>query len=115
MDMDINSNGNNAAIKYNILSNKQMKKAGFKRHNDKWMFIKKLGDDITLNISIPNDNGDIDIRTYDEQYMQDYDYQYVLKVYPNEFSFRIRDKVSDVLEMLIDKDIIYGWKRGDYI
>lgn len=115
MDIVINSNGNNAAIKYNVLSNKQMKKAGFQRCNNTWWLKKGLGGDVTLNIIIPVDDGDIHIYTYDEQYMQGYDYQYVLKVYPNEFSLGIKTKVDDTMEMLIDKGIIYGWKRGDYI
>jgi hypothetical protein len=115
MDIEINSNGNNAAIKYNILSNKKMKRVGFQRCNNTWWLKENLGCDVTLNVIIPNDGGDIHIYAYDEQYMQGYDYQYVLKVYPNEFSFAIKDKIDDIMEMLIDKGIIYGWKRGDFI
>lgn len=115
MEIKINSNGNNASIMYNILSNKKMKRIGFERCNNVWWLKKDLGHDLSFNVVIPVDGGDIKIYTYDSQYMKGYDYQYVLKVYPNEFSFSIRDKIYDSMEMLIDNGILYGWKRGDFI
>lgn len=115
MDIDINSNGNNAAIKYNILCNSKMKKIGFKQYNHQWHLRKNIGDDMVFNMFVPEDGGDINIYVYDERYMCNHDYQLVLKLYPNKFSRNIKNRVDDIMEKLVDRGIVYGWKRGDYI
>lgn len=60
----LNKHGNNAAIKYHILTEDKMKKAGFRKTSTGWYFFKPLDkrSRISYNVSIPFDeDGRIDI------------------------------------------------------
>ena len=86
MNVEVNSNGVNKSIKYNILSDEEMRAIGFTDYaEDTWYFCRMIkfpkghhGLDISFNVSIPKDNSDIDIMVLDMDFCQIYDYQHLL-------------------------------------
>lgn len=80
----LNKNGVNAAIKAHILSDEQMREAGFSNNrNEGWYYCKSLGNDITFNVFIPLGGSDISIDVLDENFLQPYDYQMILETKEN--------------------------------
>lgn len=116
-EVEVNSKGTNKNIKAHILSDEEMREIGFTdRAKDRWYFCKSLGDDISFNVTIPKDGSDIEIATLDEDFLQYYDFQYILKSNPNfEFALEIKAATEHWMGYLINKGVLSGWERGDYI
>lgn len=112
-----NNNGTNIKIKAHILSDKEMKEIGFTDFaKDRWYYCKDLGKDISFNVTIPKDGGDIEIITLDENFCQPYDYQIILDHSPtHKLASMIRDKVEEQMDYLQSAGVLSGHNRGEYI
>ena len=126
MNVEVNSNGVNKLIKYNILSDEKMKEIGFTDHSkDNWYFCRIIkfpntkeyrGFDISFNVSIPKDNSDIRIDVLDEDFCQPYDYQYMLDKNPKfEPCLIVKEQVEKWMRYLQDNGVISGHVYGEYI
>ena len=124
MNVEVNSNGVNKLIKYNILSDKEMRDIGFTDYaKDTWYFCRMIkfpkghrGFDISFNVSIPKDNSDIQIDVLDEAFCQPYDYQYMLDKNPDfEPALVVKEQVEDWMKYLQDNEVISGHVYGEYI
>lgn len=105
-------------MKVNVLNDEIMKKQGFNsvHENSKWYLYKDLGLNISLNITVNKDNGSFVIDVLDEDFLQPYDYQYILINTPgHKIANEVRDKVTEIILDLVDKGIIEDYKVGDYI
>lgn len=127
MNIEVNSNGVNKLIKYNILSDEKMRDIGFTDYSkDNWYFCRTIkfpkdkkeyrGFDISFNVNIPKDNSDIRIDVLDEDFCQPYDYQYMLDKTPNfEPALVVKEQVEDWMRYLQDNGVISGHVYGEYI
>lgn len=124
MNVEVNSNGVNKLIKYNILSDEEMRAIGFTDYTeDTWYFCRMIkfpkghrGFDISFNVSIPKDNSDIQIDVLDEAFCQPYDYQYMLDKNPEfEPALVVKEQVEDWMKYLQDSNVISGHVYGEYI
>lgn len=123
---DVNSNCVNSKIVANILTDSEMRKAGFTDNNKKyWSFMRQIKFpknkrykyfDISFNVSIPKDGSDISIDILDEHFGQPYDYQYMINNNPDfEPAWIVREQVEFWMNKLKESKIISGHKYGDYI
>ena len=127
MNVEVNSNGVNKLIKYNILSDEEMRDIGFTDYSkDNWYFCRMIkfpkdkkeyrGFEISFSVSIPKDNSDIRIDVLDEDFCQPYDYQYMLDKTPNfEPCLIVKEQVEDWMKYLQGKGVISGHVYGEYI
>ena len=108
MSVEVNSHGVNKLIRYNILSDERMKYIGFKKnyyedtdheeYSPYWWFTKFIefpeekrwkSTEISFDVKIPKDGSDIGIDVIDMDFLQPYDYQYLLSI------FSIFDAMAD--------------------
>lgn len=117
MNVEVNSKGTNNNIKAHILSDEEMREIGFTdRYEPHWYFCKGVASDTSFNVTIPKDGSDIEIITLDEMFGQPYDYQYILKNNPDlKFALNVKKKTEEWMQYLIDRGVLSGWNRGDYI
>lgn len=127
MDVEVNSNGVNKLIKYNILSDEKMRDIGFTDFSkDNWYFCRLIefpkdkkeyrGFEISFNVSIPKDNSDIRIDILDEDFCQPYDYQYMLDKNPKfEPCLIVKEQVEKWMKYLQDSGVLSGHIYGEYI
>lgn len=128
-NINLNSHYVNADIKAHILSDDQMKAAGFRyekgydKNIDKWVYTHWLDvpenyndTEITFSVHIPIDGSDINIQVIDEDFGQPYDYQYMLENNPRfAFALFIRERVEEQMQKLQDAGILSGHNKYDYI
>ena len=107
----------NKNIKAHILSDEEMREIGFTDRNQKnWYFCRKVASDITFNVTIPKDGSDIEIVTLDEDWLQPYDFQYILERNPKlEYANKVKQATEDWMKYLINRGVLSGWECGDYI
>ena len=126
MNVEVNSNGVNKLIKYNILSDEKMRNIGFTDYSkDTWYFCRMIkfpntkryrGLDISFNVSIPKDNSDVRIDILDEAFCQPYDYQYMLGKNPKfEPCLIVKEQVEEWMKYLQDNGVLSGHAYGEYI
>ena len=135
MDVEVNSNGVNKSIGYNILCDEKMKELGFHKnyyegtdheeYSPYWFFIKKIEFpkdkkygkiDISFEIHIPKDGSDIDIMVLDDDWCQPYDYQYILALDPNNrCAIIVSEQVEKWMRYLQENGVLYGHEYGEYI
>lgn len=115
--MDTDANGLNAAIKANLLTEEEMRELGFTDYSEKsWYFCRSVGTDITFNVSILKDGGQLRIDVLDEDFGQPYDYQMILEHNPKfAHALKVKANVERYMSNLTDAGVITGWKQGDYI
>lgn len=120
----LNSNHVNAKIQATILSDDEMRAAGFTDSSkDRWYFCKTFnfpkkykGVEITFNVSIPKDGSDISIDILDEDFLQPYDYQKILERHPaNEVACIVKEQVELWMGRLQEAGVLSGHVRGEYI
>lgn len=101
-------------MKFNILKEEEMLAAGFTKTKKGYYLCKKVAEDITLNIQLEDDSYKIDV--LDESFLQPYDYQFILSVYP-EFMFakKVKASVENILCELQNKKILENYTKGQYI
>lgn len=121
-NIEVNEHGTNRNIKYHILSDADMKTAGFRLvtnsslYGDYWYFCKFLQNEITFNVHILADGSDGWIDVLDEDFGQPYDYQYMLeKDSSHPFANYVKEEVEHWMKMLADAGIIEGHEYGQFI
>lgn len=130
-EVKLNKNNVNAKIKGHILSDEEMRAAGFHKNyyegtdheqeSPYWYFYRTLKSDgkftdIEFSVNIPKDGSDIRIDVLDMNFCQPYDYQYILDRNPkHKFALDIRDRVEELMEYLQKRGILSGHVRGEYI
>ena len=135
MNVEVNSNGVNKLIKYNILSDEEMRDIGFRKnyyegtdheeYSPYWFFTKRIEFPkekrwryvkIDFDVRIPKDNSDIDIMVLDMDFCQIYDYQHLLNNNPeNECAKIVKEQVEMWMKYLQDSGVISGHVYGEYI
>lgn len=119
-DVKLNKYGNNEKIKAYILDESEMRKIGFTDCREDTWFYEKIIDlkmDISFSVSI-NKNDPLDFRIYilDEDFLQPYDYQYLLKENPNfKPALKIKELVEEQIKYLQNAGILSGHIYGEYI
>ena len=95
-------------IKINILPNEDMKRIGFTDYNPKyWYYMKLLIDSISFNLTINKQTLKYKIDILDENFLQPYDYQYILSINKNNrFAREVKMLVDEQLKWLVDVGII---------
>lgn len=118
-DVKLDENGLNANIKAHILPDEKMRQLGFTdRNKNVWYFHECWGDiEISFNVRIPKDNPkDLEIDVLDENFLQPYDYQYILSRIPDQkVALMVKNRVDRCMTRLIDGGVLSGWKVGDYL
>ena len=118
-DVPINKSGQNANIKVNPnIKEKTLLDFGFARTSvSEYYMMSKLTSDISFNIEIDTLTNNISIEVLDEDFLQPYDYQIMLKN-PNcvpKIAKIIHHKVQKIMKELMDSGIIEGYNENDYI
>lgn len=114
-DIPLNFRGNNDNITASLsIDDDTMISNGFSLYNGRWNYIEELGYNVTLNIYILCDTVIIDV--IDEQFLQPFDYQWMLRNNPeSEAALVVHSKVQATMKRLSDAGIIEGWVANDYI
>ena len=124
MKMKTNFHADNNKFQYHILSDEKMKEIGFDKnfyegtdheeYSPYWWFTKLIqfpkekmwkNVEIELEIRIPKDGSDLDIRVLDLDFCQPYDYQQILKTTPGH-------KCANIVKKQVDKWIKYLQDNG---
>ena len=124
MKMKTNFHADNNKFQYHILSDEKMKEIGFDKnfyegtdheeYSPYWWFTKLIqfpkekmweNVEIELEIRIPKDGSDLDIRILDLDFCQSYDYQRILKTTPDH-------KCANIVKEQVDKWIKYLQDNG---
>lgn len=124
--VEVNSKGVNKVIKTHILSEEKMREIGFTDHaKDRWYFCRILnfpkkeryrGFEISFSVTIPKDGSDFSIDVLDEDFLQPYDYQYMLNNNPDfEPALIAKEQVEEWMAYLQDNGVLSGHKYGEYI
>ena len=123
----LNAHGVNKAIKAHILSDEQMKNAGFayfKYTNPPWWGYNKMlklpaefkNTEISFSVDIPVDGSDIWIDVLDDDFLQPYDYQHFLETNPkNKLAQLVKKQVEEQMQRLQDAGVLSGHNYGEYI
>ena len=130
-NVELNSKGVNKKIKANILSDEEMNKIGFtgkyyegtihEQDCPYWYFCRmlKLSNkriEISFNVKIPKDGSDISINVLDEDFLQPYDYQFLLSKNPdNQVALNVQEQVERWMKYLQDNNVLTGHEFGEYI
>lgn len=118
-DVPRNKAGQNSNIKLNPnLKEKTLLDFGFvKEPTSEYYMMSKLTSDISFNIDIDIETNDISIEILDEDFLQPYDYQIMLKNpnYVPKIAKIVHHKVQEIMKKLVDSGIIEGYKENDYI
>ena len=115
--MELDVNGLNLAISASVLPEDEMRRLGFTDHKaDTWYHCFPVGEGVTLNVAVPKDGSRLRLDVLDEEFLQPYDYQRILKNNPNlEFAQRVKAQTEFYLELLSEAGVITGFTRGMYI
>lgn len=120
-DFKTRDNGTNAAIRAHVLSDKRMRELGFTDcAKDTWHFCRMLHPkkyEISFNVSIKKNNpDDLRIDILDEDFLQPYDYQYMLSNgSTNKVALAVKEQVDKLMMYLIDNGVLSNWQVGDYV
>lgn len=118
-DVKLNKHGTNAGLKAHILSDEKMRQLGFTdKDKDVWYFVLYWDDiDISFNIYIEKDDPDNPrVEVLDEQYLQFYDYQYILSCDPDfKVAKLVKERADNCMTYFIDNGVFSGWQVGDYL
>lgn len=114
----------NANIEFGNISEEELIKLGFRNNENDYYICKNLIGklEITFNLTIHKNDKRIKIDILDENFLQPYDYQSILKrqqfvngININSYSYRVHIKVQEIMKWLLDNNIIIGYQLGDYI
>jgi hypothetical protein len=109
-DVPVNSYGNNANLRSNVLDDETMKSYSFIAG----LYIEDLDNDISLTIKMSKES--VYINVIDEDFGQPYDYQRILRDNPeHDIALDIHSKVQATMKRLSDAGIIEGYVANDYI
>lgn len=116
-EIEFTPGGNNAAIKVNILSDEEMREIGFTDRSKKtWYFTRRVAGSISFNFHIEKETGRWGIDILDEDFLQPYDYQYLIaNGYKDTFVEEVQEGVEEIMAFLAEKGVIEGHEYGEYI
>lgn len=123
-NVPLNNKVQNKNIKANVLSDEDMRKAGFTDKNpNNWYYCRILNEDevkcmipVSFNVTISKKTSKIKIDILDENWLQPYNYQSILERDPsNKFANEIHKKVQAQMKLLMEKGIITGYNENDFI
>lgn len=117
-EVELNQFGCNAQIFAKILSDKEMTNAKFEDKGEYWSYFKFLTDSISFCVQIYKDNPTKRIRIdiLHEDFLQPYDFQYILNKNPqHKFANKISRLVETEMSRLNSRGIIFGHNYGEYI
>lgn len=117
---------NNANIKIHLFDDDIMRKARFTDYREGYWYycrdLRPLAHGISFNLSInKNDSTDWQIDILDEDFLQPYQYQWMIdreldgENFDGDFHWRVNEQVEYEMEHLTRLGIISGWEKGDYI
>lgn len=110
-DVPLNSRGNNANLRGNVLDDQTMTANGF--YYKRWVRVEGLGYGVSLNITVSKEL--LGIIVLDDDFCQPYDYQAILRKNPdNAVALEVHSKVQATMKRLSANGIIEGWVVGDY-
>lgn len=109
----------NALIKAHVLKEDKMREIGFTDYKeDTWYFCQMLKEihNISFGISIQKDGTKFEIDVLDEDYLQPYDYQNMLRRDPKFlYALIAHVQVQECMKYLQDNGVISGYVANDYI
>lgn len=115
----VDETGLSLAIQFHVRPESEMLAAGFRipyEGADHYYLCRMVESDISMNVTVPMDGSRGRIDVLDEEFCQPYDYQHMLSQRPHHpFATKVKDKVDDEMERLVEAKILSGWSRGDYI
>lgn len=117
--MILNKHYVNAAIKVNTLPDNEMRKIGFTDYEkEAWYYSRNLSTfDISFNVTINKNNPlDLSIDILDEDFLQPYDYQLILKRNPDHpAALQVQEFVEEQMEYFQKTGVLSGHVKGEYI
>jgi len=116
-DVPLTPKNQNANIKANILTKKEMISLGFAHdiYAQSYVMREYLDNGILFECEIKF-NGTVEIEILDDDFCQHYDYQGILGSNPeHEFALIVHEKVQEIMKRLVDVGLIIGYKENDYI
>lgn len=115
--IDLDHNGLNMAISGSMLPDREMRELGFTDHDPAhWYYVSRVGAGITFNVTLPKNGSRLKIDVIDEDFLQPYDYQEVLRRNPGfEFALKVKSAVEKQMEKFANVGIITGYTPGMYI
>lgn len=116
--MELDGNGLNAALTASVLPSRQdMRTLGFtERSGGSWYLSRRVGQDVTLNLSIPKNGSRFRLDILDDDSLQPYDYQDILKQSPHhKCALEVQQSIEEILGFLSKVRIIHGFEKGMYI
>ena len=121
-EVKLNSKHVNASIDYHLLSDEEMVAVGFRLvesdSGNRWYYYKRLHGDIPFNVTlpVPYDQDNLGIDILDEEFLQPYDYQRMIKEDPDfYYANKIFVLVEEQMSYLRNRGILSGHEKGDYI
>jgi hypothetical protein len=104
-------------MQVNILSDEEMRKIGFTdRVISSWYYCVGVGETVTFNLTVNKADGSFEIDVLDENFLQPYDYQYILRKIPNhEFASTVRNNVEKQLLYLCSHNIFNDFDYNIYL
>lgn len=119
MNVKLTRHCNNAALGVNILPDAEMRALGFTDHvPEKWYLCRRVSErgDITLNLTIAKNGSDWMLDVLDENFLQPYDYQWLLERDPNNtYARAVADECERQYRLLTEAGILTGWHEGMWV
>lgn len=109
----------NALIQGHVVADKEMREAGFTDHRDGiWYYCAMLSDvsGISFNCTINKKTNHVEIDVLDEDWLQTYDYQLILKKdTKHHYALLVHAQVQKQMQKLQEIGVIDGYIPNDYI
>lgn len=109
----------NALIKANAASDKEMREYGFTDHReDTWYYCVMLSEvsEISFSCTIDKNTNHVQFDVLDEDWLQPYDYQSILKKdQKHYYALLVHAQVQKQMHKLQELGVIYGYIPNDYI
>lgn len=115
----------NANIEFGNISEEELFELGFRNNKDSYYICKNLIGkwEITFNLTIYKNDKRIKIDVLDENFLQPYDYQNILrigyeswdKINKEQYPYKTHIEVQKIMKWLLDNNVIKGYTLGDYI
>lgn len=109
----------NALIQGHVVADKEMREAGFTDHRDGiWYYCAMLSDvsGISFNCTINKKTNHVEIDVLDEDWLQTYDYQSILKKdTKHHYALLVHAQVQKQMQKLQEIGVIDGYIPNDYI
>lgn len=119
-ETELDDYGQNKNILFHIKDIDIMNVCGF-RHltsTKEWYFCESMGENISINITISDDNEKGKIDVLDDLFFQPYDFQeFIMRLKNNapKKALYVQKELYQIMDSFKTFGIIEGWEWGDYI